>query len=187
MTIETPRLILREITLEDAPALHAVECNERVTRYLTFDPRTMDEVIAQIQRAIKNQSESPRHFFDFAVVPKGSTSLIGRCGFGMFRPEHLEAGVWYDFAQQHWGKGYAFEAATALLPFAFNDLKLHRLFADIDPRNEASCRVAVKLGFKLEGIMRENYWLKGEWCSAAIYGLLADEWRLRCTPSNDQG
>lgn len=177
MTIETPRLLLRELTLDDAPALHAVECHDIVTRYLPFDSRSPEEVMVQIERAIKNQNESPRHFFDFAVVPHGSTSLIGRSGFGMFRPEHHEAGIWYDLGPEYWGKGYATEAMTALLPFAFNELKLHRLFADIDPRNEASCRVAKKLGFKLEGVFRENYWLKGEWCDAAIYAILDREWR----------
>lgn len=177
MTLETPRLLLREMTPDDAPALNAIECSERVTRYLTFDPRTPAETVAQIERAIKNQSDSPRHFFDLAIVPRGSSRLIGRCGFGMFRPEHFEAGIWYELGPEHWGKGYAFEATSALLPFAFDELKLHRVFADIDPRNEASCRVAQKLGFKLEGTMRQNYWLKGEWCNAAIYAILDSEWR----------
>ena len=90
----------------------------------------------------------------------------------MKRASGIELGI------EHWGRGYAFEAASALLPFAFNELKLHRLFADCDPRNEASCRLVQKLGFKLEGIHRENYWLKGEWCNTAIYAMLDSDWRV---------
>lgn len=177
MILNTHRLLLREIQIDDGTALNAIESNEQVTRYQTFDPRTPEDTRAHIQRAIKQQSDSPRLFYDLAIVLLDSKTLIGRCGLGMFRPEHFEAGIWYELGIEHWGKGYASEAVSALLPFVFNELRLHRLVADCDPRNEASCRLVRKLGFKLEGTHRENYWLKGEWCNTEIYAMLRSDWR----------
>lgn len=179
MQFETGRFVLRDLEVGDIPALNAIECGENVTRYLPFDAQSVDDTREHIEKSIKQQAETPRRFFDLAIVPRGETHLIGRCGLGVARPEHFEAGIWYVVSPEHWGKGVAVEAFSALLPFAFDELKLHRLFADIDPRNEASARVARKLGMTLEGVFRENYWLKGEWCDAAIYSLLDREWRAR--------
>ena len=94
---------------------------------------------------------------------------------GIARPEHFEASVWYLLHPDAWGRGYAVEAVAALLEFGFGELKLHRIWADCDPRNAASCRLAEKLGMRLEGRLRENYWLKGEWCDTAVYAILAHE------------
>ena len=78
-----------------------------------------------------------------------------------------------------WGRGLAHEALTALLNHAFGAMGLHRLEADIDPRNAASIRSVERLGFKLEGRLRERYFLAGEIQDSVIYGLLAPEWTSR--------
>ena len=74
-----------------------------------------------------------------------------------------------------WGQGYVTEAAQALLTFAFEQLSLHRIFVDIDPRNTASLRVAEKLGMRREAHFVENAWVKGEWTDAIIMAILARE------------
>lgn len=176
VALETDRLRLRELALDDAGALNEIERDARVTRYMAFDPQTAAETRAYIEGAMKQQHESPRRAFDLAIVLRGSGLLIGRCGFEIRRPEHREAMLWYELHPDHWGRGYAVEAMRAVLEFAFCDLQVHRVWADCDPRNAASCRVAERLGMTLEGRLRENYWLKEEWCSSAVYGLLANEW-----------
>lgn len=69
------------------------------------------------------------------------------------------------------------EALTALLDFAFGALDLHRLEADVDPRNAASVRTLERLGFRREGYLRERWLVGGEIQDALFYGLLRREWR----------
>ena len=69
------------------------------------------------------------------------------------------------------------EALQALLGFAFTDLDLHRLEADIDPRNGASAAALVRLGFREEGLLRERWIVAGEVSDSQLYGLLRREWQ----------
>lgn len=173
----TARLRLRELTLADAPALHAIESDARVTRYMSYDPQSPEQIVAYIHRQITDQTAVPRTCFDLGITLRESGALIGRCGLKFARPEHREAAIWYLLAPQHWRNGYAGEAVGALLSLAFDALGAHRVWADCDPRNAASCRLAQRLGLKLEGRLRENYFLKGEWCDTFVYAVLEDEWR----------
>jgi RimJ/RimL family protein N-acetyltransferase len=179
MTLDTSRLLLRELVPEDAAALNEIERDERVTRYMSFDPQTPEQTQEYIESAVRQQKDNPRRTFDLAIVPRGAIELIGRCGLDVRRPEHQEAMLWYELHPAHWGCGHASEAVAALLDFGFGQLNLHRIWADCDPRNAPSCRVVERLGMKLEGRLRENYWLKGEWCSTSLYAILAVEWRSR--------
>ncbi len=85
--------------------------------------------------------------------------------------------LWYVLAREAWGRGYAAEAGRAVLAFGFEELRLHRIFVDIDPRNRASLRVAEKLGLRREGQFLENTWTKGEWTDTVIFALLDREYR----------
>ena len=79
----------------------------------------------------------------------------------------------------HQGHGYATEAASAMLEFAFGSYDLHRVSASVEPRNAASVRVLERLGMRKEAHLLENDWVKGDWSSEAIYAILAREWRER--------
>jgi len=180
MILQTQRLLLRDLVLTDAPALNEIERDSRVTRYMCYDPQAPDQTRAWIEGALKDQSADPRRAYDLGIVMRTATPpevLIGRCGLGIQRPDHREAALWYELGPAHWGQGYAVEATSALLDFAFGPLGLHRVWADCDPRNTASCRVVTRLGMTLEGCLRENWFLKGEWCDSMIYGILDNEWK----------
>lgn len=175
--IDTPRLLLRELAPADAEPLAEIEGNPDVARYLTFDPRSVDDEIARIADSIRDRQALPRLTYDLAVELKDAGRLVGRCGFAIRRPEHREAEIWWILSPSTRGRGLATEAATSLLQFAFERAGCHRVFADCDPRNTASCALALRLGMKHEGRLRQNYFLKGEWCDADIFGMLEFEWR----------
>lgn len=175
MEMMTSRLALRELDPGHAAALNEIHRDPRITRYMTFDPQTMEQTKEYIASSVAERSRALRSTYDFAIVCRADNRLIGRCGLGISRPEHKEAAVWYVLHPDSWGRGFAGEAVTCLLEFGFVTLGLHRVYADCDPRNMASCKLVERLGFRLEGTLRENYFLKGEWCSAAIYGLLSHE------------
>jgi RimJ/RimL family protein N-acetyltransferase len=108
------------------------------------------------------------------AVDDGS-GVVGRCGLGL-QDGGRQGMVWYLLDPAVHGRGYAAEAARALLAFAFDTLGVHRVFADIDPRNPASARVCERLGMWREAWFVENVEVRGEWCDTWIYGLLRREW-----------
>ncbi|KJB95067.1 hypothetical protein N826_06900 [Skermanella aerolata KACC 11604] len=79
--------------------------------------------------------------------------------------------------KEHHGRGFATEAVHAVLDHAFGALGLHRFTLRIDPENLPSQRVAQKLGFKLEGRMRESFPVGGRFRDELVFGLLEREWR----------
>lgn len=180
--LETARLWLRDLRASDAAALNEMERDPRVTRYVPFEPQTLEQSRAYIEKDLQLQAEVPRPSYDMAIVLRDKRSgsadgpLIGRCGMGLQRIEHREGMIWYLLNPSHWGQGYAVEAVRAMLEFAFGTLRLHRVWADCDPRNVASCRVAERAGLVLEGRLRDNYFLKGEWCSTSLYAMLESDW-----------
>lgn len=179
LPIETARLILRELDDGDADAASAWEADPEVVRYQSLEVRTRDETLEYIRRVRLESRVLPRRLFDLGVVRRDDGLLMGRVGLEVRRPEHREAELWFVLRRDAWRQGYAVEAARALLAVAFGPLDLHRVFGDCDPRNHASARLMERLGMRLEGHLRQNYFLKGEWCDSLIYGLLADEWRSR--------
>ena len=87
------------------------------------------------------------------------------------------AEIGFGLQSAYWGKGYMSEAARAVVDCGFDVLRLHRIEADIDPRNRASARVLEKLGFVREGLLRERWIVDGEISDSAIYGLLRTDRR----------
>lgn len=79
-------------------------------------------------------------------------------------------------AASYWGLGYASEAARAMLAFGFNEIELHRIWAQCNAENQASWRVLEKLGMRLEGRLRQDDFFKGRWWDDLIYAILENEW-----------
>jgi RimJ/RimL family protein N-acetyltransferase len=172
----TERLILREQVEDDATATHEYERDPTVARYMTWDVRTLEESRAYIRGVVAEQAKEPRLLFDLAVVRRDDGRLIGRAGLCVRDREQGSGELWYVLHPAAWGRGYAVEAVRALVGHGFGALGLHRIFADCDPRNVASVRVAERLGMRREAHFVENLWCKGEWCDTYIFALLRREW-----------
>ena len=179
MEILTERLLLRELTEADAPACNAYERDPEVVRYTSHGERTLDESLARLRQNVAAAVAVPRVIYDFALVVREEGRLVGRVGFQVGRPSEHQAEIWWVLDRSRWGRGYAAEGARALLGLAFGELGLHRVIADLDPRNLASERVAEKLGMRREAELVENIWTKGEWAGTLIYAMLEREWAAR--------
>lgn len=176
ISISTERLHLRELEESDAEATNVWESDPIVVRYETEDVRSVEESLAYIRRSHDGRRGEPRVLFDLLVTTKDGAP-IGRVGFRITRPEHREATLWFVFRRDVWGRGYATEAAAAMLDLAFERAGAHRVFGDADPRNVGSWRVMEKLGMRREAHLRDHWWLKGEWCDSYFHAVLEDEWR----------
>lgn len=175
----TARLVLREVSMDDLAAAHAIDADPEVTRYTSHEGTDLEASRAFLERTVRHAQETPRRVFDFALTRPGEDRYLGHVGFNVERPAHHEAMVWFLLERASWGQGLVTEAMTPVLDLAFDTLGLHRVFGDADPRNLGSRRVMEKLGFTREAHLRENWWLKGEWCDSLLYGLLDREWRAR--------
>jgi ribosomal-protein-alanine N-acetyltransferase len=176
--LTTPRLTLRWIDERDTAAQFAIFSDPAVMRYWSSEPWTdmaqADEWMARTLGAYRDGSG-----LRFGVELKETGELIGNVNlYGFFeRNRRCESG--YVLASAHWGRGYASEAFKAVLAYAFRELDLNRVEADIDPRNTASARVLERLGFRQEGFMPERWFVNGEVTDSAYYGLLKRYWDER--------
>lgn len=176
MQLETERLLLREFVPDDWAALHEFESDPQIVRFMTFEARTPEQAKAYVNDRMRDRDENPRSTYDLVIATRGDDRLIGRCGLKVTDVPSRQAMLWYSLNPRQHGKGIAPEAARAIVTFGFAELRLHRIWADLDPRNAASTRVVEKLGMRREAHLRENVLVKGEMCDSFIYAVLAREW-----------
>ena len=170
-TLETERLILRAITLQDAPQVLAMRSDERVMQY--FD-RPRDTSIADaeitIQKRIDNlQSNSG---INWGITLKNDDTLIGDIAFWRIDKEHYRAEIGYMLHPDFQGKGIMQEALTKAIDYAFNILKVHSIEANVNPLNEASIKLLERNKFVREAYFRENFYYNGKFLDSAIYSLV---------------
>ena len=177
-TLATERLELRWLTPDDAPALLAVFGDPAVCRYWSRPPLPDLVAAEELQREIA-QLFAERSLFQWGVVERGTSAVIGTGTLAALSAEHRRAEIGFALARTAWGRGYAREVVAALLAFAFDTLGLHRVEADVDPRNAPSIRTLEGAGFVREGCQRERYFMAGEVQDAVLYGLLRREWAAR--------
>jgi RimJ/RimL family protein N-acetyltransferase len=158
--LETERLLLRLPRPEELDGYAAVFGDPQVVAFLGFDVLSRDKSAAVIQRMRRHWD---RHGIGlFSVVRKSDERLLGRTGFLLWDPERwvsamredlegdLETEIGWTITSEHWGQGYAMEAAIACREWALGELGLARLVSVIAPGNTASIRVAEKIGETLE-------------------------------------
>jgi [ribosomal protein S5]-alanine N-acetyltransferase len=176
--IETPRLLLREMSLEDAEPIWEYGQNPVHRRYEPEPPRTIEEFQDIMKWLVSTQVQIPRTFYYIAVTLKNQNSVpIGGVHITIRDEEHRQAEVGYSFNSHLWGRGYCTEASRHMVNFAFTQLNMHRVFATgIVQENTASWRVAEKLGMRKEGMFQESLFFGGRWWNTLAYGITKSEW-----------
>jgi [ribosomal protein S5]-alanine N-acetyltransferase len=175
-TLHTARLLLRPFTEADTDAIFSLLSNPRVLRYWDAPPwkdwAQADRFIARCKQAAEQGSGVP-----LAIVRSTDGMFIGWCSLQNVDSDYRSALLGYCLDEPAWGQGFATEAASTLLEWAFNTLDLIRVQSEADTRNAASDRVLEKLGFMREGTLRENCIVDGEVSDSWVYGLLRREWK----------
>ncbi|GAB2775584.1 GNAT family N-acetyltransferase [Salinimicrobium soli] len=168
---ETARLILRKIELEDAADIQAIRSDQKVMTYMdSYEHKTLEDSEKFISEGLQRYDSQKGLFW--GLVEKSSKEFIGDFSFWRIDRKNSRAEIGYTLKPQYWGKGYMKEAMLRLITFGFDDLNLHSLEANINPGNENSRNILLKLGFKKEGYFRENYFYNGKYLDSEIYSLL---------------
>jgi len=176
--LTSERLVLRPIAAGDADALFAMRSDPEVQRYGSHGPwtdrQTAVDYIARMTGYL--EAGAPPQF---AIERQADRAVVGSCTLFHLDEQSRRAECGYVLLRSEWNKGYAAEAMTALLDWGFGHLDLHRVEADLDPRNTASARLLERLGFLREGHLRDRWIVDGQISDSWIYGLLAREWTAR--------
>lgn len=155
MHLETERLVLREMSAADLPALRAnLQDEETMTAYEGAFSETM--VQDWLQRMLDRYMTAG--FALWAVELKSSGEVIGQCGLTkqhILDEDVIEVG--YLFNRAYWHHGYATEAAAASRDYGFNELGLDRVWAQVRDTNIASMNVAIRLGMTVRGRFVKHY------------------------------
>lgn len=178
VTLQTDRLTLRFLHASDTQALYTIHSDPVVMRYFSgaawTDPAQGDAVIASALDGYGNGSSMP-----LALILRDTGNLIGTIKPHAFHAQNRRCEIGYALASAHWGHGYLSEAMRATLDYLFKEMNMNRIEADIDPRNLASAKLLLRMGFQKEGTMPERWIVNGEICDTEYYGLLRRGWEAR--------
>jgi len=173
--LDSKRVRLRQLGEADVADLFEIFSDPEVTRYWGSGPLSRIDDARTLLEEIEAGRRDQR-FFQWGIVLKSDPRVIGTCTLYAWNREHRRAELGFALKPSLWGQGLASEAVDRVVDFGFDELGLHRLEADSDPRNTASIRILMKLGFREEGYLRERYLIGGEAQDAVFMGLLRTEW-----------
>ena len=173
-TLTAPRLQLRFLSPADVPALYRMYSDAEAMRYWSSAPWDSEQLADAYQAAAQAGYESGE-LLRMGIEVDGQ--LAGIVNLYSFNRQNRRCDIGYMLDRAFWGKGYMQEAMAAIIDYAFRVLRLHRIEADIDPRNAASAKLLKSLHFEHEGHLRERWIINGEICDTDFFGLLRSDWQ----------
>ncbi|WP_199909227.1 GNAT family N-acetyltransferase [Trueperella pyogenes] len=174
LPITTQRLKLRAHSLEDASALRAFYSQPKVARFLLDEPWNQDTAKAKVEERIsKTDLDGPSHALALVIESEGQ--VIGDVALWFTDAENRVAEIGWVLDPAYGGQGYATEAVAAVLSLAFDHYNCRRVVAQMDARNNASAKLAERLGMVKEAHHRQDWFSKGEWTDTLIYAMLTSD------------
>ena len=173
-TLETERLILRKIRVEDAEDIFEYEGDPECTQYVWFNTSTdVEQTRRTIAGIIKSLDEG--NGFYFAVALKGTGKVIGTADLFRVDTVNRKLIAGWMMTKEFWGNGYMSEAMREVIRFTFQELGLHRIEAEIETENIQSQKLAERIGMMREATLIENENSKGRFVSNHLYAIINHE------------
>lgn len=176
--IETERLILRQVTNEDASNLLKYLSNKDVIKHIGLEPfNSIDDALDEISwyQSILEKKTGIR----WGIALKDKGEVIGSCGFLNLASKHYRSEIGIELSKEYWGKGIASEAFEAVIGYGFEQMNLQRIEALIEPLNLPSQRLAERQGFIREGLLRSYEYTVGKFDDLFIYSFLKQDYKLK--------
>jgi RimJ/RimL family protein N-acetyltransferase len=176
LPVVTERLVLRRYRYDDIPDVLGFVSQPSVARVTSERIQATEEGVRKyIDLQNSYQPFEKDKVFELAIERREDGKVIGL--LGLICREHRQGEIGWALGVEYRGRGYATEAARALMDYGFNALGLHRIHADTSNDNIASWRMMERLGMRREALLRGAVCEEGKWLDQYIYGMLADEWR----------
>ena len=182
--IESARLRLRHFQDSDVTSFMGYRNDPLVAKYQSWEGISELEARTFIQEQKVIQPGVPGQGFQVAIELKATGTLIGDCYFTMNTLDHRQAEIGFTLSREYQGYGYATEAVSCFLNYAFDAFDLHRIIAITDCENIASVALLERLGMRREGHFIQNIWFKGKWGDEYLYAILKEEWLLKSNYSH---
>ncbi|MCZ7437681.1 GNAT family protein [Micromonospora sp. WMMC241] len=175
--LRTTRLLLRPVTLDDLDDVHAWQRRPDVVRWMRgAEPRTREASRASVA-AMAGETALRAEGDCLTLAAVAGTRVVGAVELVWRSQADRTAELGYVFHPDHGGRGLATEATTAVLDWGFGEFGLHRVIARCHAGNEASARLASRLGMRREARHVRSYRFRGEWADQLVFAVLAEEWR----------
>jgi [ribosomal protein S5]-alanine N-acetyltransferase len=170
--LTTDRLLLRRLTMDDAPAIFFLRSNETVLKFIGREPAaSIEEAIAFIQR-INTAIDTNESILWGITLRDNPTEVIGTICYWRLQPENYRTEIGYALHPGHWRKGIMKEAIQKVLEYGFETMKLHSVEARTSGDNIASGAILEATGFIKEGHLKEEFFFRGEFSDSIIYSRL---------------
>jgi [ribosomal protein S5]-alanine N-acetyltransferase len=174
--LRTERLSIRVVSPADLPDLLQVNGDDEVTRFLPYATwQSMDDARAWLARMQAMMDAGTGH--QLVLERTADAKMIGSALLFKHDEPSRRVELGYVLARAAWGQGLMHEATRALCAQAFGAMSIRRIEAEVNPANAASCKLLERLGFKLEGTLRQRWHAKGVVYDTCLYGCLQSEWR----------
>ena len=176
VTINTPRLVLRRLTEEDAQNMYNNwASDEKVPKYLSWNIHESVETTRELLATWVAEYEKPEHY-QWVIEYDGA--IVGTVGLHAVSDKHERCEMGYNIGSKWWNKGIVTEAVGAVINFVFTELNMNKVCALHDTENIGSGRVMQKNGMKQEGLLYEHSVRKdGTRGNLAYYAIIKSEWK----------
>ncbi|MFB6318623.1 GNAT family N-acetyltransferase [Saccharicrinis sp. FJH54] len=175
MKLESQRLLLRPVTPDDKEDLFEYRRDKETNKYQGWIPETIGDVENFIGR-LSTQINVPQSWFQFAIIEKTSSKIVGDLGIHFMDVENKQAEIGCTLHKNFHNRGYATESVNLVIDYLFNDLNKHRIITSIDPDNINSVRLVERIGFRKEAHFVKSLWLNGVWLDDMIYAMIESDW-----------
>jgi RimJ/RimL family protein N-acetyltransferase len=189
--IHTDRLLIRPFVASDVDALHARRNDPEVARWQTWTlPWPREKAETMVAEVMAMDGPANAEWWMATIVEAASDEVVGDLALNLTWDSRCSE-VGYTLARQHWGKGYAAEAVTAIIEYLFETVGVTRVAGMLHPENPASAMVLERCGLVFEGHTRLSYWVGDDNSDDWIYGMTRPNWdawrnRLRTAPTDVQ-
>ncbi len=172
--LETERLILRQMHEKDAPQVFDFNSNLETLRYVPRDPFTkIEQGLKKTNDLINGFKEKKALWWTFILKTDiNNDKLIGYGGLFDINVEATKAELGYGLLQPYWGQGIISEAVKKIVEYGFYEMKLHRIYALIDPANTASIKIVEKQNFIQEGLLKDDAYARNKYFDMLMYALV---------------
>ena len=176
--LETPRLRIRRMTMQDAADIYGYSRDPEVARHVLWDAhRSIGDSRAYLRYMLRRYRQ--RDPASWGIEWKETGEIIGTIGFMWIQSDNSAAEVGYSLARNYWNRGIMTEALKAVIDYGFGRLNLNRIEAQHETTNPASGAVMRKCGMVHEGTLRQRLYNKGRYVDVELYAILRKDYMSR--------